>query len=215
MSGLKINPGLVLMQHRSNMISQMLGGRKSLPSIMGAGSANMQARIITRQFDTFERMSEHGYDFTHESAADRVSSDDLDLSTAGGTALEQARAMMRNYDTFTKSSPSQECGAEEPAVMDNVRDAADSMDGGEQPLKETSDGTPKSSDKTSSATYNTDDVDREVKKLKEEIQQLKKQIQREKNPTIAKNLGKRLAQLEKELQQKSSDTYRRQHAKLS
>ena len=49
MSGLKINPNLVMMQHKSNMVSQMLGGSgiSSLSGIMG-GTARMQARSITR-----------------------------------------------------------------------------------------------------------------------------------------------------------------------
>ena len=44
MSGLKINPSLVMMQHKSNMVSQMMGGSSGVSSLSGimGGTARMQ-----------------------------------------------------------------------------------------------------------------------------------------------------------------------------
>ena len=65
MSGLKINPNLVMMQHRSNAVSQMLGGSKSISALSGimGGTARTQARSITWQYDTFERLTDFGYNY--------------------------------------------------------------------------------------------------------------------------------------------------------
>ena len=100
MSGLKINPSLVMMQHKSNMVSQMLGGGSGVSSLSGimSGTARMQARAITRQYDTFERLSDLSYKYSGGQDSGGESADDVDLSSASGTAREQAKKIMENYD---------------------------------------------------------------------------------------------------------------------
>ena len=100
MSGLKINPNLVMMQHKSNMVSQMLGGGSGISSLSGimGSTARMQARSITRQCDTFERLSDLGYSYSGARDSGGESADDVDLSSASGTACEQAKKIMENYD---------------------------------------------------------------------------------------------------------------------
>ena len=53
MSGLKINPGLVMMQHKSHMVSQMLGGGSGVSSLSGimGGTAREQAKKIMEDYD--------------------------------------------------------------------------------------------------------------------------------------------------------------------
>ena len=100
MSGLKINPNLVMMQHKSNMVSKMMGGGSGVSSLSGimGGTARMQARAITRQYDTFERLSDLGYKYSGSQDSGGESADDVDLSSTSGTAREQAKKIMENYD---------------------------------------------------------------------------------------------------------------------
>ncbi len=89
-NGLKINTGLVQMQHKSNLVSQMMGGGNSiasLSSLMGGGSARTQAMSVMKQMDTFDRLSS------------LTSGDSGAYSPSGarGTAREQAKEYLREY----------------------------------------------------------------------------------------------------------------------
>ena len=88
-NGLKINAGLVTMQHKSNMVSQLLGGGNSIASmssLMGGGTARTQAMAMTRQMDTFERL------------ANLDSGKTYSAGSVKGTAREQAKALMKEYE---------------------------------------------------------------------------------------------------------------------
>ena len=203
MSGLKINPNLVMMQHKSNMVSQMLGGGgiSSLSGIMG-GTARMQARAITRQYDTFERLSDHGYKYSRGQDGGE-NADDVDLSSASGTAREQAKKIMENYDNDAAKA-----------------DGADPTEGAEDAPVEGKANEPKAeggepTQKSKSATYNTDKVDAEIKRLREQKQQFEKQLRSARDPRQAVMLQKQISRLDRELQQKDNDAYRREHADKS
>ena len=203
MSGLKINPNIVMMQHKSNMVSQMLGGGgiSSLSGIMG-GTARMQARAITRQYDTFERLSDHGYKYSRGQDGGE-NADDVDLSSASGTAREQAKKIMENYDNDAAKA-----------------DGADPTEGTEDAPVEGKANEPKAeggepTQKSKSATYNTDKVDAEIKRLREQKQQFEKQLRSARDPRQAVMLQKQISRLDRELQQKDNDAYRREHADKS
>ena len=96
-NGLKINAGLVKMQHKSNLVSQMLGGGNSISSmsaLMGGGSARTQAMGIMQQMDTFERLSSLGTDSAGVYGA----------GSAKGTAREQAKELMKEYEESRKAA---------------------------------------------------------------------------------------------------------------
>lgn len=205
MSGLKINPNLVMMQHKSNMVSQMLGGGSGISSLFGimGGTARMQARSITRRYDTFERLTDLGYNYSDGQNSGGESADDVDLSSASGTAHEQAKKIMENYDNDAAKA-----------------DGADAAEGAEDAPLEGKANEPKAeggepTQKSKSATYNTDKVDAEIKRLREQKQQFEKQIQSATDPRQAVMLQKQITRLEKELQQKDNDAYRREHAEKS
>lgn len=204
MSGLKINPNLVMMQHKSNMVSQMLGGGgiSSLSGIMG-GTARMQARSITRQYDTFERLSDLGYKYSGSQDSGSEGADDVDLSSASGTAREQAKKIMENHDKDAAEADKAAEGAEDAPTEGKKADDAPKAEGGEP------------TQKSKSATYNTDKVDAEIKRLREQKQQFEKQLQSATDPRQAVMLQKQISRLEKELQQKDNDAYRREHAEKS
>lgn len=202
MSGLKINPNLVMMQHKSNMVSQMLGGGSGVSSLSGimGGTARMQARAITRQYDTFERLSDLGYKYSGSQDSGAESADDVDLSSPSGTAREQAKKIMEDYDK----------DAAEANGTDNAEGAEDApVDGKENEPKAEGDAP---TQKSESATYNTDKVDAEIKRLREQKKQFEKQLQTASDPHQAMMLQKQISRLEKELQQKDNDAYRREHA---
>ena len=205
MSGLKINPSLVMMQHKSNMVSQMLGGGSGISSLSGimGGTARMQARAITRQYDTFERLSDLGYKYSGGQDSGGESAEDVDISSASGTAREQAKKIMENYDKDTVKA-----------------DGADNAEGAEDAPVEGKESEPKAdgdtpTQKSKSATYNTDKVDAEIKRLREQKQQFEKQLRSASDPQQAVMLQKQISRLEKELQQKDNDAYRREHAEKS
>ena len=205
MSGLKINPSLVMMQHKSNMVSQMLGGGSGVSSLSGimSGTARMQARAITRQYDTFERLSDLSYKYSGGQDSGGESADDVDLSFASGTAREQAKKIMENYDKDASKV-----------------DGADAAEGAEDAPVEGKEHEPKTdgdtpTQKSKSATYNTDKVDAEIKRLREQKQQFEKQLRSASDPQQAVMLQKQISRLEKELQQKDNDAYRREHAEKS
>ena len=157
MSGLKINPSLLMMQHKSNIVSQMMGGGSSISSLSGimGGTARMQARAITRQYDAFERLSDLGYKYSGGQDSGGESADDVDLSSASGTAREQAKKIMENYDNDAAKE-----------------DGADNAEGAEGAPVEGKENEPKADgnapmQKSKSATYNTDKVDAEIKRLRE------------------------------------------------
>ncbi|MBE7003499.1 MAG: hypothetical protein E7425_04320 [Ruminococcaceae bacterium] len=208
MSGLKINPGLVMMQHKSNMISQMMGGSGGISSLSGimGGTARMQARAITRQYDTFERLSDLGYNYSGGSDSGGESDDDVDLSSASGTAREQAKKIMEDYGSgekdAAKADGAAECAEGAPAEGKKA-DGAAKADGGEP------------TQKSKTATYNTDKVDREIKRLREQKQQFEKQLQSATDPRQAVMLQKQISRIDRELQQKDNDAYRREHAEKS
>ena len=96
-NGLKINTGLVKMQHKSNMISTMLGGGSnlaSLSSLMSGGSARTQAMRMMKQMDTFDRLSSL-------TSADNGT---YSPSSAKGTAREQAKELMKEYEESQKAA---------------------------------------------------------------------------------------------------------------
>ena len=98
-NGLKINTGLVKAQHKSNMISAMLGGGNSiasLSSLMGGGSARTQAMSMMKQMDTFDRLSSLA---SGDSGA-------YSPSSAKGTAREQAKEIMKEYEESQKAAES-------------------------------------------------------------------------------------------------------------
>jgi TATA-binding protein-associated factor Taf7 len=188
-----------MMQHKSNMISQMMGGSKGVSSLSGimGGTARMQARAITRQYDTFERLSDLGYKYSGGRGSGSESADDVDLSSANGTAREQAKKIMENYDNETAKAD----GA--AAAEGKKADDTPKADGGEP------------TQRSKSAAYNTDKVDAEIKRLREQKQQFEKQLQSASDPRQAVMLQKQIFRLEKELQQKDNDAYRREHAEKS
>ena len=205
MSGLKINPSLLMMQHKSNIVSQMMGGGSGISSLSGimGGTARMQARAITRQYDTFERLSDLGYKYSGGQDSGGESADDVDLSSASGTAREQAKKIMENYDKDASKA-----------------DGADAAEGAEDAPVEGKEHEPKTdgdtpTQKSKSATYNTDKVDAEIKRLREQKQQFEKQLRSASDPQQAVMLQKQISRLEKELQQKDNDAYRREHAEKS
>jgi len=205
MSGLKINPNLVMMQHKSNMVSQMMGGSSGISSLSGimGGTARMQARANTRQYDTFERLSDLGYKYSGGQDCGGESADDVDLSSASDTAREQAMKIMENYDNDSAKA-----------------DGADNAEGAEDAPVEGKENKPKTdgdapTQKSKSATYNTDKVDAEIKLLREQKQQFEKQLRSASDPQQAVMLQKQISRLEKELQQKDNDAYRREHAEKS
>ena len=202
MSGLKINPNLVMMQHKSNMVSQMMGGGSGVSSLSGimGGTARMQARAITRQYDTFERLSDLGYKYSGSQDSGGESADDVDLSSTSGTAREQAKKIMENYDK----------DAAEANGTDNAEGAEDAPVEGKENEPKTDGDAP--TQKSKSATYNTDKVDAEIKRLREQKQQFEKQLRSASDPQQAVMLQKQISRLEKELQQKDNDAYRREHA---
>ena len=76
-----------MMQLKSNMVSQMMGGSSgvsSLPGIMG-GTARMQARAITRQYDIFQLLTGLGYHYAGGRGSGAESAEDVDLSSSSGT----------------------------------------------------------------------------------------------------------------------------------
>ena len=205
MSGLKINPNLVMMQHKSNMVSQMLGGGSGVSSLSGimSGTARMQARAITRQYDTFERLSDLGYNYSGGRDSGGESADDVDLSSASGTVREQAKKIMENYDKDAAEADKAAEGAENAPTEGKKADDAPKAEGGEP------------TQKSKTATYNTDKIDREIKRLREQKQQFEKQLRSASDPQQAVMLQKQISRLEKELQQKDNDAYRREHAEKS
>jgi len=207
MSGLKINPNLVMMQHKSNMVSQMLGGGSGISALSGimGGTARMQARSITRQYDTFERLSDLGYKYSSSQDSGSEGTDDVDLSSTSGTAREQAKKIVENYDNDTAKADGANAaeGAEDAPTEGKKADDAPKAEGGEP------------TQKSKSATYNTDKIDREIKRLREQKQQFEKQLQSATDPRQAVMLQKQISRLEKELQQKGNDAYRREHAEKS
>ena len=202
MSGLKINPNLVMMQHKSNMVSQMLGGGSGISSLSGimGGTARTQARAITRQYDTFERLSDLGYKYSGSQDSGGEGADDVDLSSASGTAREQAKKIMENYDKDAAKADGADAaqGAEEAPVDGNENEPRAEGDAPTQ--------------KSKTATYITDKVDREIKRLREQKQQFEKQLQSATDPQQAVMLQKQISRLDKELRQKDNDAYRREHA---
>ena len=95
--GLKINTGLVNMQHKSNMISTMLGGGNSIASLsplMGSGSARTQAMNMMKQMDTFDRLSSPASGDTGTYSPGSVK----------GTAREQAKEIMKEYEESQKAA---------------------------------------------------------------------------------------------------------------
>ena len=98
-NGLKINTGLVKMQHKSNMISTMLGGGNNIASLsplMGGGSARTQAMSMIKQMDTFDRPSS----LTSGGAGA------YSPSSTKGTAREQAKEIMKEYEESQKAAES-------------------------------------------------------------------------------------------------------------
>lgn len=97
-NGLKINTGLVKMQHKSNMISTMLGGGNSIASLSslmgGGGSARTQAMSMMKQMDTFDRLS----------SLTSGDSGAYSPSSAKGTAREQAKELMKEYEESQKAA---------------------------------------------------------------------------------------------------------------
>ena len=175
MSGLKINPGLVMMQHKSNMISQMMGGSSGVSSLSGimGGTARMQARSITQQYDTFERLSDLGYNYSGGSDSGGERADDVDLSSASGTARKQAKKIMEDYESSEKDATKADGaaeGAEDAPTEGKKADDAPKAEGGEP------------TQKSKTATYNTDKIDREIKRLREQKQQFEKQLQSATDP---------------------------------
>lgn len=160
----------------------------------------MQARAITRQYDTFERLSDLGYKYSGSQDSGAESADDVDLSSPSGTAREQAKKIMEDYDK----------DAAEANGTDNAEGAEDApVDGKENEPKAEGDAP---TQKSESATYNTDKVDAEIKRLREQKKQFEKQLQTASDPHQAMMLQKQISRLEKELQQKDNDAYRREHA---
>ncbi len=97
-NGLKINTGLVKAQHKSNMISAMLGGNNlaSLSSLMGGGSARTQAANMMKQMDTFDRLS----------SLTSGDSGTYSPSSTKGTARDQAKEIMKEYEESQKAAES-------------------------------------------------------------------------------------------------------------
>jgi len=119
-NGLKINTGLVKMQHKSNMISTMLGGGNnlaSLSSLMG-GSARAQAMSMMKQMDTFDRLS----------SLTSGDSGAYSPSSTKGTAREQAKEIMKEYEESRKAA--------EPS-SDKSAETAEALTNGEKKLSET------------------------------------------------------------------------------
>ena len=121
-NGLKINTGLVKMQHKSNMISTMLGGGSSslalLSSLMGGGSARTQAMSMMKQMDTFDRLSS-------------LTSGDTGTyspSSAKGTARDQAKEIMKEYEESQKAAES---------TSDKSAETAEALTNGEKALSDT------------------------------------------------------------------------------
>ncbi len=191
-----------MMQHKSNMISQMMGGSKGVSSLSGimGGTARMQARAITRQYDTFERLSDLSYKYSSGQDSGGESADGVDLSSASGTTREQAKKIMENYDNDAAKA-----------------DGADAAEGAEDAPVDGKENEPKAegdapTQKSKSATYNTDKVDAEIKRLREQKQQFEKQLRSASDPQQAVMLQKQISRLDRELQQKDNDAYRREHA---
>ena len=203
MSGLKINPSLLMMQHKSNMVSQMLGGGSGISSLSGimGGTARMQARAITRQYDTFERLSDLGYNYSGGRDSGGESADDVDLSSTIGTAREQAKKIMEDYESGEKDAAKADRTAEDAEGAPVESKVNESKAEGGEPTQ-----------KSKSATYNTDKVDVEIKRLREQKQQFEKQLRSASDPRQAVMLQKQISRLDKELQQKDNDAYRREHA---
>ena len=121
-NGLKINTGLVKMQHKSNMVSQMLGNNSlaSLSSLMGGGSARTQAMSMMKQMDTFDRLSSLTSDSTGTYSP----------SSAKGTAREQAKELMKELEegkTAAEASGKADAAAEtltngEQKLSDQAKD---------------------------------------------------------------------------------------------
>lgn len=120
-NGLKINTGLVKMQHKSNMISTMLGGGNnlaSLSSLMGGGSARTQAMSMMKQMDTFDRLS----------SLTSGDSGAYSPSSTKGTAREQAKEIMKEYEESRKAA--------EPS-SDKSAETAEALTNGEKKLSDT------------------------------------------------------------------------------
>ena len=96
-NGLKINAGLVRMQHKSNMISAMLNGGNNIASLsflMGGGSARTQAMNMMKQMDTFDRLS----------SLASGSAGTYRPGSAKGTAREQTKEIMKEYEESQKAA---------------------------------------------------------------------------------------------------------------
>lgn len=118
-NGLKINTGLVKAQHKSNLVSQMLGGGNSiasLSSLMG-GSARTQAMSMMKQMDTFDRLS----------SLTSGDSGTYSPSSTKGTAREQAKEIMKEYEESQKASE---------ATSGKSSEAAEALTNGEQKLSD-------------------------------------------------------------------------------
>lgn len=74
----------------------------------------------------------------------------------------------------------------------------------------------KGGDGKEKCTVNTDKVDEEIRKLKQKQRDLEQQIARsEDDPDKQKELEQQLMQVERELRMKDTDSYRRQHSKVT
>ena len=130
-NGLKINTGLVKMQHKSNMISTMLGGGNSIASmssLMGSGSARTQAMSMMKQMDTFDRLSS-------------LASGDTDAyrpDSAKGTAREQAKALMKEYED--SQAAAEESAGKAKDTEKVVEQAAETPKNAEADAEERADG---------------------------------------------------------------------------
>lgn len=130
-NGLKINTGLVKMQHKSNMISTMLGGGNSIASmssLMGSGSARTQAMSMMKQMDTFDRLSSLA---SGDTGAYRPDS-------AKGTAREQAKALMKEYED--SQAAAEESAGKAKDTEKVVEQAAETPKNAEADAEERADG---------------------------------------------------------------------------
>ena len=128
---LKINTGLVKIQHKSNMISTMLGGGNSIASmssLMGSGSARTQAMSMMKQMDTFDRLSSLA---SGDTGAYRPDS-------AKGTAREQAKALMKEYED--SQAAAEESAGKAKDTEKVVEQAAETPKNAEADAEERADG---------------------------------------------------------------------------
>ena len=130
-NGLKINTGLVKMQHKSNMNTTMLGGGNSIASmssLMGSGSARTQAMSMMKQMDTFDRLSS------------LTPGDSGAYSPSGtkGTVREQAKEIMKEYED--SQAAAEESAGKAKDMEKVVEQAAETPKNAEADAEERADG---------------------------------------------------------------------------